>query len=444
MPASNTHHAAGQSSFHLNGSTLFRWAALAALASFTGCTASSPPSRSEPPVETPIVGVGAQYDSTHVYVAPADLDSFVASFTAAFGGTNSPAATMSVTPTPSETVFRAVSTPAGLLSAFAFKSPVPYPFGAERTGYLVSNMDDAIRAARACGADVIVEPFNDPIGRDAIIQWPGGVYMQLYWHTSAPHNPPLTAIPENRIYLSNDKAGEFIEDFLNFSHGSITADDAKAPGVEIGSPATTYRRVRIESTFGKMTLLITAGDLPYPYGRETTGYEVNDLAATLEKAKLPAPQSSLPPTKQTPAPPPSFNSPEATSLKSTRPFANSTRQEHNFFFSETLTRIGSQFPSRWVRPPASDFSIAAQSSHDFHVKGENAKTKETGRGSGRADGGDPIVRVGGLVGGSARRKSAAATLRVSLVMCPGPSYVKLLLNAARVVLVSPVTFPSAS
>jgi predicted enzyme related to lactoylglutathione lyase len=42
----------------------------------------------------------------------------------------------------------------------------------ERTGYLVTDMDEAIRAAKATGADVLVAPFNDPIGRDAIIQWP--------------------------------------------------------------------------------------------------------------------------------------------------------------------------------------------------------------------------------------------------------------------------------
>ena len=257
----------------------------AALAAFTALAVRPPTAPADPPPQTPIVGVGPQYDSSHVYVAPADLDRFVASFLATFGGTSSPAATMTVTPTPSQTVFRAVSTPAGLLSTFAFKSPIPYPFGAERTGYLVTNMDDAIRAARASGADIVVEPFNDPVGRDAIIQWPGGVYMQLYWHTTPPHNPPLAAVPENRMYLSADKAGEFIKDFLNFSHGDIVSDNARAPGIEIGRPTETFRRVRIESTFGKMTLLITDGHLPYPYGRETTGYEVTDLAATLEKAK---------------------------------------------------------------------------------------------------------------------------------------------------------------
>src|SRR5262249_42415279 len=34
-------------------------------------------------------GVGAQYDTTHVYVAPADFDRFVKSFVATFGGTTS-------------------------------------------------------------------------------------------------------------------------------------------------------------------------------------------------------------------------------------------------------------------------------------------------------------------------------------------------------------------
>jgi hypothetical protein len=30
---------------------------------------------------------------------------------------------------------------------------------------------------------VIVATFKDPIGMDAVIPWPGGVDMQLYWHT---------------------------------------------------------------------------------------------------------------------------------------------------------------------------------------------------------------------------------------------------------------------
>src|SRR5436305_13275874 len=133
---------------------------------------------------TPNVAVGPQYDTTHVYVAPEDFDRFVASLLATFGGTASKQGVFTVTPTPSSTMNQLVLTPLGTLSVFGFKPPVPYPFGVERTGYLVTDMDAAVRAARACGADVIVAPFDDPIGRDAIVQWPGGVNMQLYWHTT--------------------------------------------------------------------------------------------------------------------------------------------------------------------------------------------------------------------------------------------------------------------
>ncbi len=34
-----------------------------------------------------------------------------------------------------------------------------------------------------------------------------------------------------------------------------------------------------------MTILVTDGHLPYPYGHEMAGYEVSDLAATIVKAK---------------------------------------------------------------------------------------------------------------------------------------------------------------
>jgi hypothetical protein len=177
-----------------------------------------------------------------------------------------------------------VLTPVGSLSVFGFKTPIPYSFGSERTGYLVSDMDTAVQAARATGADVIVAPFPDPVGRDVIVQWPGGVNMQLYWHTKAPSYAPLQAIPENRVYVSPDRADAFIRSFVAFSHGTISSD-TRAPGAEIGRPNDSYRRVRIESTFGKLTVLVTDGHLPYPYGRETTGYEVANLADTLTKAK---------------------------------------------------------------------------------------------------------------------------------------------------------------
>ena len=104
-------------------------------------------------------------------------------------------------------------TPAGLLSVFAFQTPIPFPFGEERTGYLVTDMDRAIKAARAAGAEVVVAPFKDPIGMDAIIQWPGGVKMQLYWHFKSSTNPALETIPDNRVYVSPDKADSFVRSF---------------------------------------------------------------------------------------------------------------------------------------------------------------------------------------------------------------------------------------
>jgi hypothetical protein len=234
---------------------------------------------------TPDVAVGPQFDSTHVYLAPEDFDRFVSSVLATFGGTTSKKVVTHVTPTPSSTFSQLILTPVGTISAFGFTTPVPYPYGGERTGYLVTDMGTAIRAARETGADVIVTPFNDPIGQDAVIQWPGGVNMQLYSHFTPPSYKPLEAVPENRVYVSADRADSFVQSFLAFSHGKVLSNDDHAPGVEIGRPKDSYRRIRIESTFAKLTVLVTDGQLPYPYGREVTGYEAANLADTLTKAK---------------------------------------------------------------------------------------------------------------------------------------------------------------
>jgi len=234
---------------------------------------------------TPNIAVGPQYDTTHVYVSPDDFDRFVASVLATFGGTTTKQVVATVTPTPSSTVSQLILTPVGSISVFGYKTPIPYPFGVERTGHLVSDIDAAVRAARMTGADVLVAPFNDPIGKDAIIQWPGGVNTQLYWHTTPPSYKPLETIPENRVYVSSDRADEFIRSFVTFSLGDIVSDDPHAPGIEIGRPRDTYRRVRISSSFGKLTVFVTDGQLPYPYGRELTGYEVTNLTDTLAKAK---------------------------------------------------------------------------------------------------------------------------------------------------------------
>ena len=234
----------------------------------------------------PKVGVGAQYDTTHVYVAPEEVDKFAASFLATFGGQSTKQVVATVTPTPSSTTSQLLQTPVGTVSLFGFKTPIPYPFGAERTGYLVTDLDEAIKAAKEAGADVLVATFPDPIGRDAVIQWPGSVNMQLYWHTTKPSYAAFETVPENRVYVSPERADAFTHSFLRFSHGKVVSDDVKAAGVEIGRPKDTYRRIRIESVFGKMTVFATDGHLPYPYGRELTGYEVTNLKDTLTKATV--------------------------------------------------------------------------------------------------------------------------------------------------------------
>ena len=235
--------------------------------------------------QTPEVAVGPQYDTTHVYVAPQDFDKFVASFLATFGGATTKQGVFTVTPTPSLTISQLVLTPAGTVSVFGFKTPVPHPFGVERTGYLVTDLDGSVKAAQADGADVLVSPFNDPIGRNAVIQWPGGVNMQLYWHTTPPSYPALKTIPENRVYVSPERADSFIRSFLEFSHGKVLSDDPHAPGLEIGRGSDTVRRIRITSQFGVLAVFVSDGHLPYPYGRELTGYEVANLGETLKKAR---------------------------------------------------------------------------------------------------------------------------------------------------------------
>lgn len=229
--------------------------------------------------------VGPQYDTTHVYVAPGDVDAFVRSFAGTFGGHSTPQVVVTVTPTPSTTSSQLVKTPVGAVSVFGFRTPVPYPFGMERTGYLVTDLDEAVRAANRAGAATLVAPFDDPIGRDAVVTWPGGVNMQLYWHTKKPAYEPLEHVPENRIYLPEPSADAFVKAFVAFAHGKVVSEERAAPATDIGRKTGVYRRIRVASGYGKATVLVTDGHLDWPYGAETTGYEVGDLDATLARAR---------------------------------------------------------------------------------------------------------------------------------------------------------------
>jgi len=253
-------------------------AAIAALAVPAASSAQTPAARVQ-------LAVGTQYDSTHVYVTPGSVNAFVTSWEATFGGTNTKPVVTDVTPTPSTTVSELVLSPVGTLSIFDYQTPAPYPFGAERTGWLVTNLDKGVRTAEADGADLVVSPFADPIGKDAVIQFPGGIDAQLYVHNTPPSYAPLTSVPQNRIYLSPDAADAFLHSYLRFTDGHVTSDNRHADGAQIGLPGTEYRRITISSPFGDTVLTVTDGHLPYPFGRETTGYSVTDLGTTIAKAQ---------------------------------------------------------------------------------------------------------------------------------------------------------------
>ncbi len=112
--------------------------------------------------------------------------------------------------------------------------------------------------------------------------------MQLYTHFTPPSYKPLETVPENRVYVSADRAQLFVQSFIAFSHGKVLSTDDNAPGVEIGRPKDTYQRIRIESTFAKATVVVTDGQLPYPYGRESPDMRSQILRTRSQKQAVPA------------------------------------------------------------------------------------------------------------------------------------------------------------
>jgi hypothetical protein len=254
----------------------------------TACSPTSAPSG--PPTSTgqtaapATQAVGPQYDSTHVYVDPNQLEAFVHSWTSTFGGTTTAAATTHVTPTPSTTRSQLILSPVGTLSVFGFLTPLPFPFGTERGGWLMSDLDTGLAHARAAGAVTVVAPFSDPIGRDTVIQFPGGVTTQLYWHTTAPSYPPLQTIPDNRVYLPPDAVDAFLKSYREFSAATVDFDDQGADGALLGMPGSTFREIHLSSLFGNTAVFVTNGQLPYPFGHEVSGYGVADVDTTIAKA----------------------------------------------------------------------------------------------------------------------------------------------------------------
>ena len=94
------------------------------------------------------VGVGPQYDTTHVYVQPEDFDKFVASLLATFGGTTTKQGVFTVTPTAEQDdVATRADARGNRCQSLDSRRPCRIPFGAERTGYLVTDLDAAVRCS---------------------------------------------------------------------------------------------------------------------------------------------------------------------------------------------------------------------------------------------------------------------------------------------------------
>ena len=71
--------------------------------------------------------------------------------------------------------------------------------------------------------------------------------------------------------MSPDRIEDFVHDFGAFAQAKVISDDHKAPGLEIGRPNDVYRRVRMDSLFGKVTVLATTVIFPIPTGAKQRG-----------------------------------------------------------------------------------------------------------------------------------------------------------------------------
>ncbi|MED5812206.1 glyoxalase [Mycolicibacterium sp. 050232] len=240
------------------------------------------------PPENETIALGAPFRTFHVYAQPGTAQAFVNSWIATFGGEAQPPANgIDLTPYPSKATAIMLSSPVAALSVYDFSSGIPYPFGREVSGWGVTDVDVGIQQATAANAHVLVAPFDDPLGRDAVIQFPAGNAVQLWHLFDLPPSlyPPLTTMPDLRIYVPEHSMDQFLDSYLAFTQGESVSDNAEADGVQIGLEGKTYRRVRTTSDYGNTVVIGTDGQLPYPFGRESAGITVQSVADTVDKAK---------------------------------------------------------------------------------------------------------------------------------------------------------------
>lgn len=228
---------------------------------------------------------GTQNGSTHIYLQSGTLASFTNSIASTFGGSIQQGGTAQITPTPSTVKSAFVFTPVGNFTGFEYTTPVPKPFGNENYGFMVSDMEQALLAARQLGASVMIEPFPDALGRDAVLIWPNGVQMQLFQHFKPQNNQSLKNTPETRLYIPVDRADEFIHSYSQFSLSILVQDRVLVAGDQpISDGALREVHLTSETSFGNTHIFVTNGHLNVPFGYEVTGYAVDDFQQTYVKA----------------------------------------------------------------------------------------------------------------------------------------------------------------
>ncbi|MDX3909623.1 MAG: hypothetical protein QHC67_07360 [Sphingobium sp.] len=94
------------------------------------------------------------------------------------------------------------------------------------------------------------------------------------------------------VYVAPEDFDRFVTSFI-----ATFGRTASKQGVFQVTPtdSKSYRRLRMTSGYGKMNVMVSGGQLPWPYGRDMTGYEVGDLTATLAKAKAAGVETLVPP-----------------------------------------------------------------------------------------------------------------------------------------------------
>jgi hypothetical protein len=94
----------------------------------------------------------------------------------------------------------------------------------------------------------------------------------------------LITIQEQRVYVSPDNVAAYISGYLRFTGGQIIKVLPLADGRDIGQPGETYQRFYLKSSVGVVDVLVTNGQLPFPYGKEHDGFQVSDVVVTVQRA----------------------------------------------------------------------------------------------------------------------------------------------------------------